>query len=155
MQKEHDLNIEIINTNQPTRAEIYRLNPFEFEKKIVEMLGGTPNEKQVGDGGVDGRMYDYTPIQVKKSENIGRPVIDSFYKHIKEGNGKGIIIAKSFSKNAYDEVDRLFNKFGLQIDLVPSDDIIRDSGESNSKKKAHHKAAKNFIKKNQKGKQDQ
>ena len=146
MQKEHDLNIEIINTNQLTRVEIYNLNPFEFEKKIIEMLGGIPNQKQVGDGGIDGRMYDYTPIQVKKSENIGRPVIDSFYKHVKEGNGKGIIIAKSFSKNAYDEVDRLFNEFGLQIDLVPSDDIIRDSGESNSNTETHHKAAKKLHK---------
>lgn len=127
MAKEHQLKIEVINTDQPTRAQIYRLNPFEFEKKMVEMLGGTPNHKQVSDGGIDGRMHDWTPIQVKKSDKVGRPVIDSFYKHVKEGNGKGIIIAKSFSKSAYEEADRLFNKYGLQIDLVPSDDIIRDA----------------------------
>ena len=91
------------------------------------MLGGTPNLKQVGDGGVDGRMYDSTPVQVKKSPNIGRPVVDSFYKHVKSGNGKGIIIAKSFSKTAHEEVNRLFNEEGLQIDLVLSDDLIRDA----------------------------
>ena len=72
-------------------------------------------------------MHDSTPIQVKKTENIGRPVIDSFYRHVKSGNGKGIIIAKSFAKTAYEEVDRLFNEEGLSIDLVPSDDIIRDA----------------------------
>ena len=127
MARDHKLKIEVINTNQQTRAQIYRLTPFKFETKMVEMLGGTPNSKQVGDGGVDGRMHDSTPIQVKKSLNVGRPVIDSFYKHVKEGNGKGIIIAKSFSKTAYEEVNRLFNEQGLQIDLVPSDDIIRDA----------------------------
>ena len=97
MAKEHQLKIEVINTDQPTKAQIYRLNPFEFEKKMVEMLGGTPNLKQVCDGGIDGRVYDSTPIQIKKSVKVGRPVIDSFYKHVTDGNGKGIIIAKSFS----------------------------------------------------------
>ena len=83
---------------------------------------------QVGDNGVDGRMYDSTPIQVKMSENVGRPIIDAFYRHVESGNGKGIIVAKSFSKTAHEEVARLLNEKGWQIDLVPSDDIIRDAG---------------------------
>ena len=128
MAKEHRLKIEVINTNQLTRAQIYRLNPFEFEEKMVRMLGGTPNLKKVGDGGVDGRMYDSTPIQVKKSPNVGRPVVDSFYKHVKSGNRKGIIVAKSFSKTAKEEVQRLRNEEWLEIDLVPSDDLIRGAG---------------------------
>ena len=127
MARDHKLKIEVIPIGGLSRAQIYRLNPFEFETKMVEMLGGTPNLKQVGDGGVDGRMYDSTPVQVKKSPNIGRPVVDSFYKHVKSGNGKGIIIAKSFSKTAHEEVNRLFNEEGLQIDLVLSDDLIRDA----------------------------
>ena len=127
MARDHKLKIEVIPIGGLSRAQIYRLNPFEFETKMAEMLGGTPNLKQVGDGGVDGRMYDSTPVQVKKSPNIGRPVVDSFYKHVKSGNGKGIIIAKSFSKTAHEEVNRLFNEEGLQIDLVLSDDLIRDA----------------------------
>ena len=106
-------------------ADIYRLDPFKFERQMVKMIAGTPNLKQVGDGGIDGRCYDHTPIQVKKSFNVGRPVIDAFYKHIKNGNGRGVIIARSFSKGAYEEVDRLYNEEDLLIDLVPSDDIIR------------------------------
>ena len=125
MARDHKLNIDVINTEQPTRSEIYHLDPFAFERKMVEMLGGTPNKKQVGDGGVDGTMWDSTPIQVKKSPDVGRPVIDSFYKHVKNGNGQGIIVALSFTRTAYQEVDRLFNEEGLKIDLVPSDDLIR------------------------------
>ncbi len=127
MAKEHKIKVEVVKIGDLSRREIERLNPFEWEKKMVEMLGGTPNLKQVGDGGIDGRMYDSTPIQVKKSSNVGRPVIDSFYRHVKNGNGKGIIIAKSFGKGAYEEVARLANEEGLQIDLVPSDDLIRDA----------------------------
>lgn len=127
MIKEHKLKVDVIKIGNLSKKEIYKLSPFEFEKKMVELIGGTPNIKQVGDRGVDGRMHDSTPIQVKKTDNIGRPVIDSFYRHVKSGNGKGIIIAKSFAKTAYEEIDRLFNEEGLQIDLVPSDDIIRDA----------------------------
>ena len=127
MEKEHSLKIKVINTGAISRAEVYELDPFEFEKKMVKMIGGTPNLQQRGDGGIDGRCYDHTPIQVKKSFNVGRPIIDSFYKHVKGGNGRGVIIARSFSKGAYEECNRLYNKEGLLIDLVPSDDIIRDA----------------------------
>ena len=127
MKRDHKLKIEVINTSQLSKVKIYRLNAFEFERKMVEMLGGTPNIKQVGDRGVDGRCYDHTPIQVKKSFDIGRPVVDSFYKHVKSGNGQGVIVARSFCKTAYEEVDKLYNEEGLKIDLIPSDDIIRDA----------------------------
>ena len=126
MLKEHGLNIEVVKANSLSRSSIYQLNPFDFEHQLVKMLGGTPNLKKGGDGGVDGYCYDHTPIQVKKSFAVGRPVVDSFYKHVKNGNGRGVVIARSFSKGAYEEVARLYNKEGLQIDLIPSDDIIRD-----------------------------
>ena len=127
MVKEHCLKIQVIKTNNLSRTDIYQLNHFEFEHQLVKMIGGTPNLKKVHDGGVDGYCYDHTPIQVKKSFGVGRPVIDSFYKHVKTGNGRGVIIARSFSSGAYEEVARLSNKEGLQIDLIPSDDIIRDA----------------------------
>ena len=127
MAKEHSLKVQVIKIGTLSRDEVYRLNPFEFEHKMVKMIGGTPNLKKVGDGGIDGFCYDHTPIQVKMSFNVGRPVLDSFYKHVKNGNGRGVIIARSFSSGAYEEVNKLFNEEGLIIDLVPSDDIIRDA----------------------------
>ena len=127
MAREHGLNIKVIKAETISREGVYRLNPFDFERQMVKMIGGTWNLKQVADGGIDGRCHDHTPIQVKKSFNVGRPVIDSFYKHVKGGNGRGVIIARSFSKGAYEEVNKLYNKEGLLIDLVPSDDIIRDA----------------------------
>ena len=80
-----------------SRQNIYKLKPLQFERQIIKMIGGIPNLKQQGDKEVDGYSYDHTPIQVKMSFNVGRAVLDKFYKHIKNGNGKGIIIARSFT----------------------------------------------------------
>jgi DNA modification methylase len=52
-------------------------NAFEFESWIVQQFGGTSNTKQRGDFGLDGKMLDNTPIQVKRSDNIGRNIIDN------------------------------------------------------------------------------
>jgi site-specific DNA-methyltransferase (adenine-specific) len=45
-------------------------NAFEFESWIVQQFGGTSNAKQRSDFGLDGKMPDNTPIQVKRSDNI-------------------------------------------------------------------------------------
>jgi DNA modification methylase len=97
-------------------------NAFEFEKFIIEQFGGIPNLKQRNDFGLDGRMPDNTPIQVKRSDNIGRNVIDNFLsavqrsdeqlfeKNRKNGKTVGHIIAFSFGRGAIEEVARLKNK---------------------------------------------
>lgn len=51
---------------------------FEFENWIIGQFGGTGNVRQRGDSGLDGRMPDNTPVQVKRSENVGRNVVDNF-----------------------------------------------------------------------------
>lgn len=127
MARDHNLKVEIVPLKSLTKAQILRLNPFEFEKYCVRSVGGIPNEIQRGDGGVDGFLQeDGTPIQVKKSPNVGRPVIDSFHKHLQK-NGKGVIIAKSFSRGAKEEVARLRLKEGYEVTLITIDDILRDA----------------------------
>lgn len=125
MSKEHDLKIDITPLKSLTKKQVLSLDPFEFEKYAVRCIGGIPNNIQVSDGGIDGRMVDGTPIQVKKSDNIGRPQVDSFYKHL-EHNGKGIIIAKSFNRGAKEEAARLLNEKGWELTLVTLDDLLRD-----------------------------
>lgn len=67
------------------------LPPLEFENWAVIALGGIPNKVQVGDMGVDGRIFpvgtkptdsglfsdDWFPIQVKQMDKVGRPDIDA------------------------------------------------------------------------------
>ena len=109
---------------------------FEFETWIVVQFGGVANTKQRGDLGLDGRTKDGTPIQVKRSDNIGRNVIDNFksacerydktmfYQHKTTGQPVGIIIAFSFGKGAVQEVARLKNEENIIIRLVTVEEII-------------------------------
>ena len=110
--------------------------PFEFETWIVQQFGGTGNKKQVGDLGMDGKMPDNTPIQVKRSDNVGRNVIDNFKsaaerydqklfdKNIAESRTAGYIIAFSFGRGAVEEVARLKLKNNIIIELVTVDKIV-------------------------------
>jgi DNA modification methylase len=100
-------------------------NAFEFETWIVQQFGGTPNTKQRSDGGIDGKTKDGLPIQVKRSDNIGRNVIDNFKSAIERfGKTSGVLIAFSFGKGAIQEVARLKNNDGVIIDLVKVEDIV-------------------------------
>jgi len=114
-------------------------NAFEFEKFIVQQFGGISNAKQRNDLGLDGKTQDGVPIQVKRSDNIGRNVVDNFQSACKRYWGAqnhgvqntfctpqtyGIIIAFSFGKGAIEEVARLKNQDGVIIELKKVDEII-------------------------------
>lgn len=109
---------------------------FEFESFIVTQFGGTSNTKQRGDLGLDGKTKDNTPIQVKRSDNIGRNVIDNFLSATQRYDKKlfdknketqqsvGYIIAFSFGKGAIQEVARLKNQEDIIIKLITVEEII-------------------------------
>jgi DNA modification methylase len=111
-------------------------NAFEFEAWIVQQFGGVSNTRQRNDLGLDGKMPDNTPIQVKRSDNLGRNVIDNFLSAVKRADKKlydkniedkkpiGYIIAFSFGKGAVEEVARLKNKENIIIELVNVEDIV-------------------------------
>ena len=109
---------------------------FQFEHWIVTQFSGQPNVKQRGDLGMDGKAPDGAPIQVKRSDGIGRNVVDNFHsalqrydkrlydKNIAEGNPAGYIIAFSFGRGAIEEVARLKNKENVIINLVEVGNIV-------------------------------
>ena len=111
-------------------------NAFEFETFIIEQMGGISNQKQRNDFGLDGRMPDNTPIQVKRSDNIGRNVIDNFLSAVQRSDEQlfeknrtnekpiGYIVAFSFGKGAIEEVARLKNKKHIIIELKKVSDIV-------------------------------
>src|SRR5205814_1883544 len=78
-----------------TEDQLRKIPPFEFENWAVIALGGIANQAQVGDMGIDGRIFPVSaapkkdpaaldfmnvwyPIQVKQATKTGRPDIDSF-----------------------------------------------------------------------------
>jgi tRNA G10 N-methylase Trm11 len=117
---------------------------FEFESWIIQQFVGISNTKQRGDLGLDGKKNG-VPVQVKRSDNIGRNVIDNFKsaierddkklldKNVKDNKAVGYIIAFSFSKGAIEEVARLKLKEGIIIELVKVEDIVPISKKPNLK----------------------
>jgi site-specific DNA-methyltransferase (adenine-specific) len=73
---------------------------------------------------------------VKRSDNIGRNVVDNFLsavqrydkklfdKNVEAAKPVGFIIAFSFGKGAIEEVARLKNKEGINIKLVTVEEIV-------------------------------
>ena len=118
---------------------------FEFESWIVEQFGGQSNIKQRGDLGLDGKDKNGKPIQVKRSDGIGRNVIDNFIsaskrydknlfeKAIESGEIIGTIIAFSFGKGAIQEAARLKNEDKILIDLIKVEEIIAIAKKPNVK----------------------
>jgi hypothetical protein len=58
--------------------QLRKLPPFEFENWAVIALGGVPNKAQVGDMGIDGRIYPVSALPTKSPPPPG------------EGKGEGI-----------------------------------------------------------------
>lgn len=46
--------IEGIPTDEDGARSLFNANPFDFERWAVSLVDGTPNQKQVGDKGIDG-----------------------------------------------------------------------------------------------------
>jgi len=118
-----------------TEEKLRKIPPFEFENWAVIALGGIPNKVQVGDKGIDGRLFpvsalpgkaktkkgetpafdefmdNWYPIQVKQKDRVGRPDIDSFEAMMtREDRLKGFFIAFGYSEDALREIDAFFRK---------------------------------------------
>ena len=104
---------------------------LEFEDWIVTQYGGTPNAKKRGDLGLDGKDKEGRPIQVKRSDDVGRNVVDNFASAVRRFDKAvaactpiGTIIAFSFGKGAVQEVARLRNSENIYIELKKVEDIV-------------------------------
>src|SRR3989304_4679630 len=119
-----------------TEEKPRKLPPFEFENWAVIALGGIPNKAQVGDMGIDGRIFPVSavpsadkgkqgaldfmdvwyPIQVKQKDKVGRPDIDSFEAVMtRENRTKGFFVSFDFSRDALTEISSFFRKSGKSI----------------------------------------
>ncbi len=117
---------ELIGMPQ-TIEELRALQPFEFQNWVCEKLMARASERKTGDLGVDGRLFDGSPLQVKQSEDIGRNVVDNFETAMRRmKKAKGVIVAFSFGKGAIEEAARAKNQEGLDIELRTVEDIMKE-----------------------------
>jgi DNA modification methylase len=105
------------------------LEPFAFQEWVVEKLYGHPSPKKVGDKGIDGFLADGNPLQIKRSDAVGRNVVDNFETAIERmGKRAGMIVAFSFGKGAHEEAARVKNTKGVLIELKTVEQILEDMG---------------------------
>lgn len=115
-----EVKIEELSASQLIRIR----DPFEFQDRMVRLLGGEPSKRHSGDGGIDGKIIsDSAPIQVKQSQ-VGRPTVDAFYKHLKS-HGRGYIIGTDISRDAYAEMARLEREEGLDLKLMTVEEVLQ------------------------------
>lgn len=125
--------------------QLRKIPPFEFENWAVIALGGIPNKAQVGDMGIDGRIYPVSavpkkrgaetgefdfmdvwyPIQVKQKDKAGRPDIDSFEAVMtRTDRTKGFFVSFAYSSDAKAEIDAFFRKSGKVIVALTVREIL-------------------------------
>ncbi len=134
--------------DMPKTVEELRVYPaFEFQNWVINALGGVPNKIRVRDMGIDGKLYpiedikkekkddkdmfgvidNYIPIQVKRTDQIGRPEIDNFESAMKrDKRTKGIVIGFDFSRDALKEIRRVEREEGLLIEPKTVNQIVED-----------------------------
>lgn len=120
------LKADIVFGMPKTIEELRALQPFEFQNWVVQKLGARVSERKIGDMGIDGFTFDLKPIQVKQSDNVGRNVVDNFETAMRRVKSRrGIIVAFSFSKGAYEEVARAKLQEGLEIELMTVEELSK------------------------------
>lgn len=114
-----------------TENQLMALKPFEFQNWVIQSLQGHYSNRRSGDMGIDGyTFFNRDPIQVKRSEHVGRPVVDSFETAIeREGKQAGCIVAFSFTRGAHEEVARARASKGMHIELLTVRDLLRARGD--------------------------
>lgn len=128
-----------------TIEELREYPAFEFQNWAINAIGGVPSRVKVRDGGIDGRLYPiedikkekavgmdlfgeidrYIPIQVKRTDQVGRPDIENFEVAMKrDGRNQGIFVGFSFSRDAEKEIRRIEREEGLEIETVLVSEIL-------------------------------
>lgn len=125
----------------PWTVEKLRAIPaFEFENWAVIALGGVPNAVQVGDMGIDGKIYpvgtkpsdqndmfagDWYPIQVKQKDKVGRPDVDAFEAVMtREDRQRGFFVSFAYTADAVAECTAFHKKTGRIIKLITVQEIL-------------------------------
>ncbi len=111
-----------------SEKELREMPPHEFARFIiVEKLNGTVNPRKSGDKGIDGWIeFMACPVQVKRwGHKVGRPEIDKFRTAIqREHKKKGMMIAFGFSRDCWNEVERIKKEERIEIKLKTIKEII-------------------------------
>lgn len=120
-----------------TTDDLAKMEPHEFQQWVctrMEAKNTSPDagKGSGGDGGTDGIVksnllttgYEGSPIQVKRSKNVGVNVVKALFATMHDRNIKtGFIVALSFGKGAVEKVAKYKNEGSVEIALINAEDI--------------------------------
>lgn len=130
-----------------TEEQLRKYPPFEFENWAVVALGGIKNRTQVGDKGIDGRIYPvsalenvrkagaeelaleerFYAVQVKQKDKVGRPDIDAFETALRRARcEKGFFVGFDYTAEALREIDRFFREEHMIIVPLTVREILEE-----------------------------
>jgi len=114
-----------------SEEQLRALKPFQFQNWVIQRFNGAHSPRKTKDMGIDGySFFERDPIQVKRSERVGRNVVDNFETAIRRaGKNKGYIVAFSFTRDAREEVARARWEEGLEIKLVKVASLLEDTAD--------------------------
>ncbi len=114
-----------------TEEQLRALKPFEFQNWVVQRVNGSHSPRKTGDMGIDGfSFFDHVPIQIKRSERVGRNVVDNFETAVERyGANRGYVVAFSFTRGAVEEAARAKAAKGMEVELVTVKDLLLGTSE--------------------------
>jgi DNA modification methylase len=105
--------------------DLRKLAAFDFQNWVVQRLFGRVSARRSFDMGIDGYTFEGDPIQVKQSDDVGRNVIDNFETAMRRRKAKkGVIVAFSFGKGAYEEIARAKLHENLEINTITVRELL-------------------------------
>ena len=117
--------IKELESMPETLEDARNMDTSDFQDWICDMLEAKRSLTKSRDNGIDGWLADGSPIQVKRSDGVGRDKLDQFESVIRrDKRNSGMFIALSFTKGAKDEVIRAKEEDRLDIELKEVKDFF-------------------------------
>lgn len=136
----------VIRDLPKTVEELRQYPPFEFQNWALTAISGVSSKTKVRDRGIDGKVYPiehikkekgagidlfgdtdrYIPVQVKRTDQVGRPDIENFEVAMKrDRRNRGIFIGFDYSRDAEAEIRRAERDEGLEIEPITVAQILK------------------------------
>ena len=155
MEKTFGLEIPIIDLGKRFKEEelaarletARKMNPYEFQDWIVELLNGKPAPRKSDDDGVDGwidkpfgNLEKGDPIQVKRTDKVGRDVIKLLALNTQTiGREHGVVVGFGFTRTSEAKANEIRASLGITIELLTVKNLLMQTGK-NTKSCGKHRA---------------
>ena len=115
----------LVKRKKVSEKDLRRLSYNEFQKWVIQRLGGKTSSPDYSHMGIDGFTAEGHPIKIVQSDTVDGNVIDSFASVIGRQNARnGIVVAFSFSDDIYRGIVRAKRNYRIDIKKVSVKELI-------------------------------